>query len=195
MKGIAALTGKMDRRERILLAVSGLLVLVACLIPIWQINLLSPQYPEGLHLVIRAQHITGNVQSVNILNHYIGMKPISDAAFPEFGWMRPALLTVGGLLLLIPLLGRRELANLGRLLLFSFDGYMMWDLYRWLYDWGHNLDRRAPITVPPFTPPLLGVRQIANFHVLSIPSWGGSSVMLATLLGGYSLWHAMRHSS
>jgi copper chaperone NosL len=195
MKLSAAVSGGMNPVERILFCSTGVLVLLASIIPLWRIDLRSPQYPEGLHLVIHPQHLTGNIQSVNILNHYIGMKPLSDAAFPEFTWMMPVLCAIGVVLLLLSLIGRRELALFGRLLLVGFDGYMAWDLYHWLYDWGHNLDPRAPITVPPFTPPLFGAKQIANFFVVSYPSWGGACIMIASFLVGYTLWYAVRRSS
>ena len=195
MKAIAAIAGRMDRVERTLIALAGMLMLLACVTPLWRINLRSPQYPEGLNLVIHTQHITGNVQSINILNHYIGMKPISDAAFPEFTWMMPALAGIGVVLLLASLLGRREAVWVGRSMLFGFDGYMLWDLYHWMYDWGHTLDPRAAIRVPPFTPPLLGFKHVANFIVLSYPHWGGVCVMLSSFIGGYTLWYAVSHSS
>jgi copper chaperone NosL len=185
----------MDRVERFLVCLAGILMLLACVLPLWQVNLRSQQYPEGLKLVIHAQHITGNVQSINILNHYIGMKPISDAAFPEFTWMMPALATLGVVLLLVSLLGRREGIFAGRLMLLGFDGYMLWDLYHWMYDWGHQLDPRAAIRVASFTPPLLGFKHVANFLVLSFPSWGGICVMLASFIGVYTLWYAVRQSS
>jgi copper chaperone NosL len=195
MKLTAAVSGRMSSLERKLLFATAVLMLLASILPLWNINLRSPQYPEGLHLVIHPQHLTGNVQSVNILNHYIGMKPLSDAAFPEFTWMMPALCGIGAVLLVVALVGRRGLALFGRLLLLGFDGYMVWDLYHWLYDWGHNLDPRAPITVPPFTPPLFGGKQIANFFVLSYPSWGGACVMISSFLVGYTVWYAVRRSS
>jgi copper chaperone NosL len=194
MKVIAAISGPMKPVERLLACSTGILMLLASYVPLWNINLRSPQYPEGLHLVISPQHLTGNVQSVNILNHYIGMKPLSDAAFPEFSWMMPWILSIGMVLLVVAMIGRREVALPGRLLLFGFDGYMLWDLYHWLYNWGHNLDPRAPITVAPFTPPLFGFERIANFLVLSYPSWGGACVMTASFLMGYTLWYAARRS-
>lgn len=195
MKLTAALAGRMNPMERILVCSTGLLLLLASIMPLWQINLHSPQYPEGLRIIIHTRHLTGNVQSVNILNHYIGMKPLSDAAFPEFHWIMPALCGIGLVLLLVSAVGRRELAFPGRLLIFGFDGYMLWDLYHWLYAWGHDLDPRAPIKIPPFTPPILGVKQVANFLVLSVPSWGGGCVVLASFLVGYTLWRAVQHSS
>jgi len=195
MKITAVMAGRMNAVERIMVLSTGLLMMLASIIPMWRIDLRSPQYPEGLHLVIHTRHLTGNVQSVNILNHYIGMKPLSDLAFPEFQWMAPAILAIGVVLLVVALIGRRETALPGRLVIFGFDAYMLWDLYHWLYDWGHDLDPHAAITVPPFTPPLLGFKHIANFTVFSYPTWGGVCIILATSIVGYSLWHAVRHSS
>ena len=38
-----------------------------------------------------------------------------------------------------------------------------------LYQYGHNLDPHAPMHIKPFTPLLLGTKQIANFRESSYP--------------------------
>ena len=38
-----------------------------------------------------------------------------------------------------------------------------------LYQYGHNLDPHAPMHIKPFTPLLIGVKQIANFRESSYP--------------------------
>ena len=42
------------------------------------------QYPEGLEMKIWLYKITGDVDKINGLNHYIGMKLIHEDEFPEF---------------------------------------------------------------------------------------------------------------
>ena len=65
----------------------------------------------------------------------------------------------------------------------SFRDYAMW-----LYHYGHDLDPRAPIKLPLFTPPLIGYTQMANFKVLSLPGPGTLLLGVAWLLGPAILW-------
>ena len=44
---------------------------------------LCSQYPEGLYMLIWKDHLSGDVQVINGLNHYIGMKHISEDMFPR----------------------------------------------------------------------------------------------------------------
>lgn len=185
---------RMDRVERPLVALAGLMMLGSLFLPIWHVHLWAPQYPEGMDLWIYARTITGNLQNINILNHYIGMKPIGVESFPEFVWMTPVLAALAVIIMLTALINRREgLISTGAAVV-AFNGFMIWDLYHWMYAWGHELDPHAAITVPPFTPPALGFKHIANFYVTSFPSYGGILVIGATLLGGLAAWHAYRSS-
>jgi copper chaperone NosL len=185
---------KMDHVERPLVALAGALMLASLMLPIWHVHLWAPQYPEGMDLWISARTITGNLQNINILNHYIGMKPISVASFPEFLWMTPVLAALGIVIMLTALSNRREGLLVTGAAVVAFNAFMLWDLFHWMYLWGHELDPHAAITVAPFTPPTFGIEHIANFYVTSFPSFGGVLVMLATLIGGLAAWHAWRSS-
>ncbi len=50
----------------------------------WRIDLVAPQYPEGLMLLIYPDKLAGNVDIINGLNHYIGMKTLHTEDFIEF---------------------------------------------------------------------------------------------------------------
>jgi copper chaperone NosL len=176
-------------------ALAGAAVLLALVLPIWWVFLWAPQYPDGLSVFIHASKMTGDVTNINILNHYIGMKPLDAAMFPEFGFMTPVLGGLGAVLLLVAAIGRRELILPAWLLLFAFDAYMLYDLSFWLYDWGHNLDPMAPMDVAPFMPPVLGFKQIANFKVYSVPAFGGAAIMLASAIGPLISWLRYRRSA
>ena len=65
---------KLNSISRIILGVSAASMLIALWLPLWQIQLWAPQYPEGLNMKI--WH--------NGLNHYIGMREIRAEMFPEF---------------------------------------------------------------------------------------------------------------
>lgn len=194
MSLIAIFRGRMSPLERILLALGGVFVLSNLVLPIWRVYLRAPQYPEGLHMDIFARSLAGDIQNINILNHYVGMKPLSVDVFSEFRWMTPTLGALGLTILLAGLWGKRWGGACGWLALYAFDGFMLWDLFRWMYDWGHDLDPRAAMSLPPFTPPVLGFEQVANFTIFSFPSFGGSLIVVASLMGLYALWHAARSS-
>jgi len=69
------------------LVLVGIVALVAgALLPLWRIQLVAPQYQEGLTLEMYTHKIAaGNggqdLFEINTLNHYIGMKPIAQADF------------------------------------------------------------------------------------------------------------------
>ncbi|MGZ3475271.1 MAG: cytochrome C, partial [Polyangiales bacterium] len=49
-------------------------------LPWWRLWLFAPQYPKGLEVGISLTGVGGDVRELNILNHYIGMKPLDLAA-------------------------------------------------------------------------------------------------------------------
>ena len=82
------------------------------MLPLWEVRLGAPQYPEGLGLRIYAHTVTGikphDLTNINGLNHYIGMKPITPAAIPELRimpWLIGALVAVG---VVLAVLGARR---------------------------------------------------------------------------------------
>jgi copper chaperone NosL len=157
-------------------------------------KLWAPQYREGLTLSIYANTIRGDLQSINILNHYVGMKHITPDDFREFRFLPQALTGFGLLALLAALLNRRWIAILGWVSYTVFAGFMFNDYARWLWQYGHDLDPRAPIKLPLFTPPLIGIAHMANFHVLSVPGPGTLLLGLAWLLGPLAIVLEMRET-
>src|SRR5215204_3534800 len=102
---------RMQRSSRWVVAVASVLLLALYVTPLWRITLHAPQYPEGLGMRIWVDRITGagpnDLNSINGLNHYIGMHDIRTDDFPELQLM-PWLL--GGLILgglIVALIGRR----------------------------------------------------------------------------------------
>jgi hypothetical protein len=110
-----------------------------------------------------------DLREINSLNHYIGMRPLLESDFNEFNWVP---LVIG--LLMILALRAMVLGKMSNLVdvfvIFVYFGlFSMWSFYHRLYLYGHNLDPTASIKVEPFTPPLFGSKQIANFSVNSFP--------------------------
>lgn len=185
----------MARSSRLILAVAALALSLVYVLPLWHVGLKAPQYPEGLGMYIAVNKVVGekrhDLANINNLNHYIGMKVIVPEAIPELRYM-PML--VGGLIalgLLAALTGKRPLLYLWVGLFAAGAVAGLADFYRWGYDYGHNLDPHAIIKIPgmSYQPPLIGSKQLLNFHANSWPASGGW-VLAAALLTG--IWLARR---
>jgi hypothetical protein len=126
-------------------------------------------------LSIWADKITGNLRSINGLNHYIGMKEIHPEAIPELRLMPIVVLSLGGLGLAAAAWGRRWglFGWTALVLVAALVGLA--DFWKWGYDYGHDLDPTAAIRVPglSYQPPLIGAKQLLNFRAISVPAVGG----------------------
>jgi len=180
------LGGTFQTSERRLILLAALVLLPVFFLPvlhIWEMRLWSPQYSDGLRLTIYANTIKGDLQNINILNHYVGMKAITPSDFKEFSYLPQALTAFGVLALLAALLNRRWIAILGWILFSLFSAYMFREYATWLYKYGHELNPRAAIKLATFTPPLIGYAKMANFKVLSLPGPGTILLGIAWILG------------
>src|SRR6476620_6666213 len=104
----------MTKLSRALLALASVLLLGALVTPIWRIHLLAPQYPEGLGMALRANTVKGvgenDLENINELNHYIGMKVIDAEAIPELRIIPKVIVALAALGLIAALVGRKPLA-------------------------------------------------------------------------------------
>ena len=160
---------------RIAIVISSLLLIGAVLFPMWRIELSAPQYPEGLLLQIWASKLTGNIDTVNGLNHYIGMRTLHEDDFVEFKILPGLLLFFSFSGVLVGFMNRKKLLYIWMVLFMVFAAVSMADFYYWEYEYGHDLDPSAPIQVPgmAYQPPFLGYKQMLNFGAFSIPDTGG----------------------
>ena len=158
----------------LLVICSGALVAVL-FVPMWRIDLVAPQYPEGLMLQIFPNRLGGNVDIINGLNHYIGMKTLHTEDFIEFKVLPYIIGFFAAAFLLTAIVARRKVLNLLAILFVSFGVLAMYDFWRWEYNYGHNLNPDAAIIVPgmAYQPPLIGFKQLLNFGAYSIPDLGG----------------------
>jgi len=177
-----------ERRFVVLAALVLLPVFFLPVLPIWTMKLWAPQYREGLTLTIYTNTIRGNLDTINRLNHYVGMHDISADQFREFSYLPQALSLFGLFALIAALVNRRWFAILGWLGFTGFAIYMFWDFGSWLWHYGHDLDPRAALKLPAFTPPVIGFERMANFKVLSLPGSGTVLLGIAWLLGPLTLW-------
>lgn len=172
--------------SRILVAFASGALIAVYFLPAWRIDLFAPQYPEGLTLYIWINKLTGDVDIINGLNHYIGMKHISADMFPEFRYLP---FVVGFFLLLgmmASITGYRKLLFTYVILTIIGGIMVIYDFYRWGYDYGHNLDPKAAIQVPglSYQPPIFGHKRLLNFDAYSFPDVAGWIVVGAGLLAG-----------
>jgi hypothetical protein len=182
--------------SRLLLLAAAVTIGASLFFPLWKMHLVAPQYSDGLDLYIFPYKIQGgglngqHLNEINNLNHYIGMKPLQAADFMEMRWMP----FVFGLIILMTLRSVvfGEMSNVVDLFaVYSYFGlFSIGSFWYRLYEYGHNLDPHAPVHIKPFTPMLIGVKQIANFREYSFPQAGAYllcvSVLLIVLAGWFS---------
>ncbi len=180
----------MSRLSRWLVVAAVLSLGVARVLPLWEVHLVAPQYPEGLGLLIRANTVTGikpsDLQSINGLNHYIGMKAIEPDAIPELRWMPWILVGLAAAGLLVSVTASRKLLLIWLTAFALLGAVGIWDFHRWEYDYGHNLDMENAIIVVPgmnYQPPLIGSKQLLNFTATSWPGPGAWALGAAFGLG------------
>lgn len=187
--------------SRMLLGIAALLLAVAFVVPVWRISLIAPQYPEGLGMLIRINTITGikpaDLNNINGLNHYIGMKAIVPDAIPVLDVMPIGLGVLVVIGLLAALYGRRWAGWTWLGLVAAGGTAALYEFWRWSYDYGHNLAPDAIIKVPGMTyqPPLIGTKQLLNFTAASWPAAGGIAAASAFALALVALLLAYRQHS
>ena len=170
--------------SKILIFISGILLILVLFVPLWQIELEAPQYPEGLVLKMYPHKIGGNVDIINGLNHYIGMRTLHTKDFIEFTVL-PYIVGFFALLCFIVVALKKQKWLTVLFTLFVIFGIVaMIDFWRWEYAYGHELNPDAPIQVPgmAYQPPLIGYKQLLNFGAFSIPDIGGFLFILVGLL-------------
>ena len=175
---------KLSVPARIITVISGLSLIVVLFVPLWQIELAAPQYPEGLVLKMYPNKLGGNVEVINGLNHYIGMKTLHANNFMEFTVLPYIVGFFAAFCFLVAIVNKRKWLLALLISFFLFGVISMVDFYRWNYNYGHDLDPNAPIQVPgmSYQPPILGYKQLLNFGAYSIPDIGGWIFIGAGLL-------------
>ena len=166
---------KIHALSRWLLVAGSLAIICSFFVPIWEIKLWAPQYPEGLSIEIWHNDVKGDVEIINGLNHYIGMKHIKKEMFPEFSFLKYIIIGFIFWGLFIAYMGKLNWLKIYCTSILLGGIVALADFYRWGYDYGHNLDPTAPIQVPgmAYQPPVLGYKVLLNFTALSTPSTGG----------------------
>ena len=199
------------KKAGIIMVLGSLLLLGLFKFPLWNIMLGAPQYPDPLGMNIYIQGIKGvqefDLQNIDGLNHYIGMKTIPKAEdMWEFSVFPKVIIGMVILGVVIGLLGYFEKVSykffLGWFLFMSILGILgMYDFNNWLIDYGSNLDPHAIIKVTnpdgtpmSYKPPLLGFQKLLNFDVTSLPHIGGYLMFVGMSLTLVAFWIGRKFS-
>lgn len=185
---------KLNTLTRFSLLVVVVFLAVLWVMPMWRIDMRAPQYPGGLSMEIWINNITGDIDIVNGLNHYIGMQNIQKADFLEFTYLPVAILVFIGLAL-ITFAINRPLPFYMLTAVFALLGiYSFLDFYKWEYHYGHTLNPEAPIKVPgmSYQPPLLGYKKLLNFEIISQPDIAGWLYISAGAILVFFTWYEWR---
>lgn len=174
------------------LSLARVCLLVSLFFPYWHIKLKAPQYPRrDLQIDTYVNRVEGDMREINLLNHYIGMRPLDEAAplEKEYGvW------AVIGLIMLMEaamyIHSRWALVLLLPAILFPLA--FLADLYYWLNLFGQNLDPKAPLSnaIKPFSPPALGEGIIGQFKTIA---WTGAGLWLAWAAAGLMVIGLLLH--
>lgn len=155
------------------LAGAAILIIISIFLPYWSLVLHAPQYPRGLVVHAYINHMDGDVQEIDSLNHYIGMRPLGEAAQLErsisiFAISALALVVLAAIFIHSPW---AALLSLPAVLL---PPVFLADLYFWLNNFGQNLDPHAALSnsVDPFTPTILGEGLIGQFKTVAYIDFG-----------------------
>jgi nitrous oxidase accessory protein len=155
------------------------LVCLSATLPLWTMKMEAPQYRKGLFLHAYGTGMTGDVRELSILNHYIGMPPITAPAL-ETAIFPAGVIALAALCLLSPL--HRWLRRLAIAATILTPVGILADLQWRLYVFGHTLNPTAPIRLKPFTPLVIGETHMGNFESHAMVSAGFFCLVAAATL-------------
>jgi hypothetical protein len=162
---------------------AAILLIISIFLPYWSLVLHAPQYPKGLVVNAYINRLEGDVQEIDSLNHYIGMRPLNEAAQFErsisaFAISALALLVLAAVFIHSPW---AVLLSLPAVLL---PPVFLADLYFWLSHFGQNLDPHAALSnsIDPFTPTILGEGIIGQFKTVAYADFGLILASMASIL-------------
>ncbi|MTI40452.1 hypothetical protein [Fulvivirga lutimaris] len=187
------------KKASILMIIGSALLLGLFIFPLWNIRLGAPQYPDPLGINIHINGLQGesefDIQNIDGLNHYIGMKtlPKPDDMW-EFSVFPKVVLSMVVIGILIGSLGFfGKISSIWFLLWFVVMGILgalgVYDFNLWLVDYGTDLNPNAILKlVNPdgspmkYNPPLIGHKKLLNFDAFSYPRLGGIFLGIGMLL-------------
>lgn len=167
---------EMMQRERarflaptVLMIAAAVVLLASIFFPYWKMEMDAPQYPDGLEMTIYVNKVQGDVDEVDGLNHYIGMRPISEAGQFERSM---SLIAIAALIMLVvaAIFVHNPCALALTWPVMLYPAIFLFDLWLWMREFGQDLDPSAPLSniIEPFVPQILGSGQVAQFKTEAI---------------------------
>jgi hypothetical protein len=177
---------------RLVLAGTALLLAATLWLPLWSTRMESPQYhgDEALEVEVYAGGFTGDVDEIDRLNKYIGVRlPVDLPELDAGPWALGALIVLAAAGLALPAAWQRRAGTvLLGLMVALLLGAGALAQYR-LYDLGHDRGQTPLARVNDFTPPILGSVKIQNFKVRTgLEAGGWTYVGAIALLAGGLVW-------
>lgn len=187
------------KKAGLIMILGSLLLLGLFKFPLWNIMLGAPQYPDPLGMNIYIEGIKGvkefDIQNIDGLNHYIGMKIIPEPKdmweFQVFPMVIGGMVALGVLIGLLGFFGKVSYKwFLGWFIFMSILGILgMYDFNAWLAEYGSDLDPKAIMkllnpdgTQMSYKPPLIGYQKMLNFDVDSWPATGAYMMAAGMML-------------
>jgi copper chaperone NosL len=165
------------------LAAAAVLIIISIFLPYWSLVLHAPQYPQGLVVYAYLNHLEGDVREIDGLNHYIGMRPLGEAAQFE---RSISVFAIGALIMLVlaAVFVHSPWSALLTLPAILLPVVFLGDLYFWLNNFGQNLDPNAALSsaIKPFTPTILGEGIIGQFRTVAFADFGLLMASAASVL-------------
>ncbi len=167
----------------ILMGLAAFCLIVSIFLPYWNMTLEAPQYPKGLHIQTYVNRLEGDVAEIDGLNHYIGMRPLAEAAQLERS-LSFVLIGVTALLVVAAIFIHSKWSALLALPALLYPFFFLADMYYWLRTFGQNLDPTAALSnyIEPFVPTLLGEGLIGQFKTIASLGIGFYLAILASIL-------------
>ena len=165
------------------LVAAAILIIISIFLPYWSLVLHAPQYPQGLVVYAYLNHLEGDVREIDGLNHYIGMRPLGEAAQFE---RSISVFAIGALIMLVlaAVFVHSPWSALLTLPAILLPVVFLGDLYFWLSNFGQNLDPNAALSsaIEPFTPTILGEGIIGQFRTVAFADFGLLMASAASIL-------------
>src|SRR5512146_95812 len=175
-KGLLAKERKRFLMPTLIIGSAAFLLLVSIFVPYWKLTLLAPQYPGGLKMETYVNRVAGDVDEIDELNHYIGMRSLKEAAELE---RTLSIIMIFALVLLVigSIYTHSPFALVFTIPAILYPVIFLGDLYFWMQNFGMHLNPHAPLSsaVKPFVPPLLGEGLVGQFK--TIATWEAGLIM------------------
>lgn len=169
-KGLLIEERKRFLTPTIIIGAAAFILFLSIFMPYWKLTLMAPQYPEGLKMETYINRVSGDVDEIDGLNHYIGMRSLKEAAELERSL---SIVMIFAIVLLVigSIYTHSPFALIFTIPAILYPFIFLGDLYFWMHNFGMNLNPHAPLSnaVKPFVPPLLGEGFVGQFK--TIASW------------------------